>query len=177
MVLNQRNRLWLDLGCGGSPKGDINIDLYMLNSPCTNQKILPSRIPNFIQASVGFSPIRDGSMYGVKAYHLIEHSTEPTEWIEEMVRIAQKWVIIAVPNNPVVSEHSTHFYSWSKTSLTNLMSLYGEVKYCQTRFMWWNSDTVFGLVSRIPVLALRRLIYHTLNRLFGLEIVIVVDVS
>jgi len=169
--------MWIDFGCGGSPRGDVNVDQYYDESPHTNQKINPKKIKNFIIGSAEYPPIRDKSVHGVSGYHLIEHTFVPTTCLNAMKQVAQKYMVICVPNHPLISESHKHYYSWSKRSLETLLGEYGEVVYSKTRLMWWNSNRVLKAVSRLPFLALRRLAYHLLNLLFGTEILVVVDVS
>jgi len=169
--------MWLDLGCANSPRGDVNIDRYYEDSPHTQQQIKPKEIKNFILASAGHTPIRDNAIYGVSGYHLIEHLLIPTDCISDMVRMAKKYLIICVPNHPILSEHHRHFYSWSQRSLETLLGEYGQVVYSRTRLMWWNSDRALKAVSKMPHLALRRLVIHLLNMVLGTEILVIVDVS
>jgi len=168
---------WLDIGCGGMPKGTVNLDLFQGESPHTTQVINPKEINNFTNGSAGFLPYRDKSCRIVSGYHLIEHSLIPTVWLAEMVRVCKKYLVIVVPNHPRMMEHHTHYYSWSKKSLENLLSEYGEVIYSKTRLMWWNSDRLLKAISKVPFLILRRRVYHVLNFLFGMEIVVMVDVT
>ena len=45
--------MWLDLGCGGSPRGQVNLDLfYGDKTPHTVQIIDPKEIKNFTIVSV-----------------------------------------------------------------------------------------------------------------------------
>jgi len=169
--------MWIDFGCGGSPRGDVNIDRYYEESPDTTQKIHPKEIKNFIIASAEHTPIRDKVAYGSSAFHLIEHLFHPPLCLDDMKRVSTKYIVVCVPNHPLISEHNKHFYSWSQRSLTTLLGQYGKVVYSKTRLMWWNSDRVIKAVSKIPFLALRRLIYHTLNMVIGTEIISIVDVS
>lgn len=179
MITNKAlERMWLDLGCGGSPRGDVNLDLFTDDdSPHTTQLIDPKEINNFVIGSADLLSFRTNSMWGVSGYHLIEHLLVPTTCLADMARVAIKWLIIAVPNHPMFTEHHSHYYSWSKVSLEALLSEYGEVVYSETRFMWWNSKRVLRIIKKIPILAFRRIAYHLLNFLFGLEIIVVVELD
>ncbi len=169
--------MWLDLGCGGSPRGDVNLDLFQGTSPHTVQIIDPKLINNFTSGSAEYLPYKDNSFWVVSGYHLIEHLLEPTKCLVDMTRVAKKYLIIGVPNHPLMREHHNHYYSWSKQSLETLLGEYGEIVYSVTRMMWWNSDKMLKVIAKLPFLVLRRLAYHTLNFLFGTEIIVIVDVS
>jgi hypothetical protein len=169
--------MWLDLGCGGSPRGDVNLDLFFGDSPHTVQKIDHRKISNFSIGDATVLPYRDNVFKVVSAYHLVEHLPVPTNCIKEMARVSSKYVIIVVPNHPIMREHHEHLYSWSRSSMESLCKRYGKVVYSQIRLMWWNSDKALKAVNRLPFLALRRLAYHVLNQLMGMEIVTIFEVA
>lgn len=169
--------MWLDLGCGGSPRGDVNLDLFFGESPHTIQKIDHKKINNFSIGDATILPYRDDVFNVVSAYHLIEHLLVPTDCIKEMARVSSKYVIIVVPNHPIMKEHHEHLYSWSRSALESLCKRYGTMRYSTVRVMWWNSDKILRAVKRLPFLALRRVAYHGLNLLFGMEIVAIFEVN
>lgn len=49
----------LDVGCGGSPKGDVNLDQFYDDSPHTTKKIEPKQTLHFIIADAHRIPVRD----------------------------------------------------------------------------------------------------------------------
>lgn len=165
------------MGCGGSPRGNYNLDLFHEVSPHTVQKIEPKKISNFTIGDASILPYRDNVFNVVSAYHLAEHILKVTDLFEEMARVSSKYVVVVVPNHPIMKEHHEHLYSWSKTSLESLLKNYGTVRYSTVRLMWWNSKKLLRVVRRMPFLALRRLVYHFLNLLFGMEIVVVIEVD
>lgn len=169
--------MWLDLGCGGSPRGNFNLDLFHGDSPHTVQKIDAKKINNFTLGDASILPYRDNMFVIVSAYHLIEHLLVPTDCIKEMVRVSSKYVVVVVPNHPIMNEHHEHMYSWSKSSLECLLSSYGKLVYSDIRLIWWNSRKAFGMIERIRGLMLRRLLYRMLDKLFGTERIVIIEVD
>jgi len=93
------NKMILDVGCGSSPKGHVNIDLFVEETPHRKKGIINSKlIPNFIKAHAQYLPIRDKSFDTVYSHHLIEHLYNPTKAILEMLRVTKNEVIIIIPH-------------------------------------------------------------------------------
>lgn len=90
----------LDVGCGTSPKGHVNIDLCINEESHTfsRDKINPKRIPNFIKADAHYLPIKNNSFNTVCSHHLIEHLDNPTKAILEMLRVCSNEVILVIPH-------------------------------------------------------------------------------
>ncbi len=98
----------LDVGCGASPKGDVNVDLYVGYTPHTGdqvnsetfQKIEPKKINNFVRADGCHLPFRDCSFNEVFSSHLIEHVVNPFVLVKEMVRVVkyEKVIVIRCPH-------------------------------------------------------------------------------
>lgn len=110
----------LDVGCGGSPKGDVNCDLFFGESPHTTQTI--TKAPNFIRCDAEKLPFRDESFPCVYSGGCVEHLKHPYSAIEEFSRVSQKWVYIKVPNSPgMVMQRKCHLYAWDATTLENLL--------------------------------------------------------
>jgi len=103
--------LIIDLGCGATPTGDVNIDL----NPSW------SKAENFILASAQSIPIRSNVASLLFTSHMLEHVLSPFDVLCEIKRVTDK-AIIRVPNNPVIFETDNHLYSWSKDSLQHLLS-------------------------------------------------------
>ncbi len=107
------NNLILDIGCGEYPEGDINLDRKSLKN-----------INNFIKADAIYLPIRNKCIPIVYSSHLMEHILRVDLLLKEFYRVSKDKVIIRVPNNPINKESPNHIYSWSKSSLNNLLKLY-----------------------------------------------------
>jgi len=90
----------LDVGCGSRPQGDVNCDLFVGRTPHTEQNwiINPKEIPNFVRCDAHFLPFRDHSFYQVYSNHLLEHVTDPSQVLCEMVRVAKRKVTFIVPH-------------------------------------------------------------------------------
>lgn len=117
----------LDVGCGDRPKGDVNCDLYVGNSPHFTDKshglINPKKIPNFVKCDAHFLPFKNNSFSVVVAYHVLEHCRHPFDVLNEFRRVSNHKVILEVPNisKVLAKESPTHLFTWSKDSLYNLM--------------------------------------------------------
>lgn len=104
-----------DIGCGEYPQGDVNLDRRPIKG-----------IKNFIKADVRNLPIKDNSFEISYCSHVLEHVLRVDLLISELKRITKHKIIIRVPNNPIKHESVNHIYSWSKSSLNNLLKLYFE---------------------------------------------------
>ena len=89
----------LDVGCGNTPRGDVNVDRFMegtihrggaeLNVKC---------IPNFVLADSQHLPFRGGCFEKVVSYHVIEHVSEPMLMLKEMTRVSNHYVFVRCPH-------------------------------------------------------------------------------
>lgn len=113
----------LDIGCGGCPCGDVNIDVQ-----------LTKRKPeNFILASAEFLPFQDNTFNIVRSSYVIEHCADAKRAIQEHVRCCKKKVVIITDNNEWIGEvwfrllgygrifHKEHCYAWTIEYLNNLL--------------------------------------------------------
>jgi len=154
----------IDIGCGGRPKGDVNIDLFYDISPHTVFKINPRKIRNFIIADAHHLPIRSNSFDLAICHHVLEHLINPAQALEEIRRIAK-----SVFNSPII-EHEKHLYTWSETSIRNLLSLY--FSHVET----WVDSSIYDLrrsrlmrlIAKMRVLSYP--ILRIMRRIIGLEI-------
>ena len=160
----------LDVGCGGDPKGDVNIDLYWGESPHTARYIDPRGIKNFVIADAHHLPFRDDCFTSIVCDNVLEHLEKPWEALKEFSRVAGEALII-VPNNPVLREREEHLYTWTPVSLRNLLSrFYGAVDvYAYTRMGDVKRSRLFKLCLRLPVLG--KPLLRWLSRWTALEIV------
>ena len=133
--------LIIDLGCGATPTGDVNIDL---NPSWSSAK-------NFILASAEKMPIRSNIASLLVSSHMLEHVLNPFEVLSEIKRVTKK-AIIRVPNNPVIFETENHLYSWSRESLQHLLrKVWDEVDVkTQTRYSKDFIETrLFNIISKL----------------------------
>ena len=142
----------LDVGCGPSPRGDVNLDLFTGDSPHVKGSIVGRNYPNFIIGDAENLPLRSNIFQVVYAFHLIEHLENPIKAMREFERVGNDMVYIKVPSNPIHQEYSEHLYSWSLASLTHLLRrIFPSVKV----FYSWRDDIlgkdkgrVFNFLSR-----------------------------
>lgn len=122
-------KMALDVGCGNSPKGDVNCDLYVGKTShlmSKNNLIDPRRIPNFVRCSAEYLPFQDNVFDIVNASELMEHIVNPPFLLAEMKRVSREVVTLDVPNlrRLFPEENPNHIYTWSSKSLMNLLSLF-----------------------------------------------------
>lgn len=113
----------LDIGCGTSPHGNVNLDI-LITTHEKEKYIKFKKIDNFIIGDCCNLPLRKELFNIVYASHVLEHLIRPDLGLEEMKRVSNNKVIIRVPNNPVNVEWIRHYFTWSKTSLNNYLSLF-----------------------------------------------------
>jgi SAM-dependent methyltransferase len=117
----------LDIGCGCSPKGDVNCDLFVGSTPhLINEKTVvdPKKIPNFVKCYAESLPFKDKSFDIVNASQVLEHVINPPVLLKEMRRVSREIVSVDVPNlrRFFAEENPYHVYTWSSLSLKNLLS-------------------------------------------------------
>lgn len=91
--------LVLDVGCGATPAGNVNVDL-MIPDDSYNQTIRPKEITNFVKADANYLPFRKGAFHIARCSHLLEHVETPARTIAEMARVSSKRLILIVPFFP-----------------------------------------------------------------------------
>src|SRR5512142_331557 len=86
--------LVLDVGCGTTPVGDVNCDLFMEDSEghrdplAYNEetlKINKAKTPNFVLCDSRYLPFKNGSFDLVTSRQVIEHVPKPALMAAEMV--------------------------------------------------------------------------------------------
>jgi len=148
----------LDIGCGAKPKGDVNIELYPKKSE-HRRGLVPPQTPNLVIADAHYLPLREKTFKIVIMIHLLEHLLHPIDALREAKRVSEK-IFLTVPNNPINKECETHLYSWSKTSLQNLLSLvfdHIEIYYIEIYFHTPKTDLsrsrIWNLINHFPILS------------------------
>lgn len=124
--------LSLDVGCGTYPKGDINIDLYITPEERRSQgfvEVTFKEIPEYlIKADAHHLPFKNNTFQKIICSHTIEHLLQPYIALTEIYRTIKKngVLVLDLPNSKLVStEHQTHFYSWTTSSLSHLLKYVG----------------------------------------------------
>jgi ubiquinone/menaquinone biosynthesis C-methylase UbiE len=84
------------------------------------------------------------------AIEVLEHVPEPERTLSEMARVAQRWLLVSVPREPVwrmtnmargaylreLGNTPGHVNHWSKRSFESLLSRYGKVEHVRSPFPW-----------------------------------------
>lgn len=86
----------LDVGCGGSPCGDVNCDLLQAEGDRMWDQI-PQKINNFVKCDVRALPFKSNAFSHVHCSHLIEHLEDEWEGINELLRVSCGSVKVIVP--------------------------------------------------------------------------------
>lgn len=91
----------LDVGCGFTPEGDVNCDLYVTDvddhrrGGDTN-KIITAKIPNFVRCDAQYLPFRKNLFNAVVCKQVIEHVDRPSLLFSELVRVSRNMADITV---------------------------------------------------------------------------------
>jgi len=121
-------KMILDIGCGNNPKGAVNCDLYLGETPhiMNENYIDPRKIPNFVRCDAMHLPFKDNAFKIVNTSELLEHVINPPLFLSEMKRISKKIVTLDVPNlrRLAPEENPNHIFTWSSKSLNNLLKLF-----------------------------------------------------
>lgn len=84
------------MGCGGSPIGDVNVDLLVPGSHLKWDQN-PHGFRNFVRAAAEFLPFRDNSFDLVFSSHLLEHLEDPKAAVKEFLRVSRNQVQVILP--------------------------------------------------------------------------------
>lgn len=111
----------LDVGCGHTPRGDVNIDLFpekTRHRSYNQDKLIDYNInlqttPNFIVASSEALPFKDNCFDYVISSHVLEHCNG-YKMFSEMVRVSRDIIHIVCPNQVGCIQSKWSIYHWSK---------------------------------------------------------------
>lgn len=87
----------LDVGCGNNPRGDVNCDLYIVNSNGdrqTGDTLSAKTIPNLVNCDGHQLPFKDQSFDSVFCAQVIEHTIDPFSFLRELSRVSSYNVIV-----------------------------------------------------------------------------------
>jgi SAM-dependent methyltransferase len=120
----------LDVGCGGTFKGDVNVDLYANPTEHRPNYLIMKKIPNFVLADAQHLPFRNKTFDEVTSSHVIEHVEKPMLMVKEMCRISKEYVNIRCPHRLWLGsrlfrrnkghKHRGFNASWFKQAFANL---------------------------------------------------------
>ncbi len=95
-------------------------------------------------------PFGDGEFDVATAIEVLEHVPDPEHTVAEMARVAERWLLVSVPREPLwrglnmargaylrdLGNTPGHLNHWSKRSFTALLSRHGEVVEARSPFPW-----------------------------------------
>jgi SAM-dependent methyltransferase len=84
------------------------------------------------------------------AIEVLEHVPQPEQTVAEMARVAERWLLVSVPREPVwrmtnmargaylkdLGNTPGHLNHWSRRSFVSLLSRYGKVEHVRSPFPW-----------------------------------------
>jgi ubiquinone/menaquinone biosynthesis C-methylase UbiE len=92
----------------------------------------------------------DDEFHMASAIEVLEHVPQPEATLAEMARVAQRWLLVSVPREPVwrmtnmargaylreLGNTPGHVNHWSKASFKKLLSRYGTIEQIRSPFPW-----------------------------------------
>jgi SAM-dependent methyltransferase len=95
-------------------------------------------------------PFEDAAFDVAAAVEVLEHVPDPAHTVAEMARVAQRWLLVSVPREPLwrglnmargaylkdLGNTPGHINHWSKRSFIELLSRHGEVVQARSPFPW-----------------------------------------
>jgi SAM-dependent methyltransferase len=139
---SENNKMNLDVGCGHSPKGDVNIDLHIKATSHRNRTVEldedldTKKIPNFVKADANFLPFRPRMFKKVFMYEVLEHFDVPKQVLSEIRKVLTPHgvLILSIPNllfwrcllrwivkGKITISAKQHINGWRLPEIENLM--------------------------------------------------------
>jgi SAM-dependent methyltransferase len=151
----------LDVGCGegvltqkwaqrlGDERRVVGIDL---DDPALHAEWAKRTAPNLSYRVMKAEnlPFADAEFDTATAIEVLEHVPDPEHTVAEMARVAQRWLLVSVPREPLwralnlargaywkdLGNTPGHVNHWSKRSFVALLSRHGEVVQARSPFPW-----------------------------------------
>ena len=141
----------LDVGCGegvlvhewATKLGDKRVVGIDLEEPSIQAGWAERQAPNLEYKIMQAEnlPFADGEFDVATAIEVLEHVPDPAHTVAEMARVAQRWLLVSVPREPLwrmlnmargayikeLGNTPGHVNHWSKRSFVSLLSQHGEV--------------------------------------------------
>jgi len=104
----------------------------------------------FRVAEASSLPFADDEFDIVCAIELLEHVPDPESTLAQMVRVAQRWLLVSAPREPLwrilnvargaywhsLGNTPGHLHHWSKRDFRKLLSGYGEIEAARSPLPW-----------------------------------------
>jgi len=150
----------LDIGCGEAvlthewalklaPKRVVGLDL---EDPAIQAEWEKRQAPNLEYKIMKAEnlPFADDEFDVATAIEVLEHVPDPAHTVAEMARVAQRWLLVSVPREPLwrglnvargayvkdLGNTPGHVNHWSKRAFMALLSRHGEVVEARSPFPW-----------------------------------------
>jgi 2-polyprenyl-3-methyl-5-hydroxy-6-metoxy-1,4-benzoquinol methylase len=150
----------LDIGCGEAvlthewaqklaPQRVVGLDL---EDPAIQAEWEQRRAPNLEYKIMKAEnlPFADDEFDVATAIEVLEHVPDPAHTVAEMARVAQRWLLVSVPREPLwrglnvargayikdLGNTPGHVNHWSKRAFVALLSRHGEVVEARSPFPW-----------------------------------------
>jgi SAM-dependent methyltransferase len=149
----------LDVGCGEgvlthkwAPRIDGRVVGIDLDDPALHAEWASRQAPNleYMVMKAENLPFADGDFDTATAIEVLEHVPDPEHTLAEMARVAQRWLLVSVPREPLwrglnmargaywkdLGNTPGHVNHWSKRSFVQLLSRHGKVVEARSPFPW-----------------------------------------
>jgi SAM-dependent methyltransferase len=150
----------LDVGCGegvlthqwAQRVGDRRVVGIDLDDPGLHAEWAKRTAPNLEYRVMKAEnlPFADSEFDLASAIEVLEHVPDPEHTVAEMARVAQRWLLVSVPREPLwrglnmargaywkdLGNTPGHVNHWSKRSFVALLSRHGEVVQARSPFPW-----------------------------------------
>ena len=95
-------------------------------------------------------PFADGEFDAATAIEVLEHVPDPEATVAEMARVAERWVLVSVPREPLwrvinmgrgaywrtLGNTPGHVNHWSKRAFVSMLSRHGKVEQVRSPMPW-----------------------------------------
>jgi SAM-dependent methyltransferase len=150
----------LDVGCGegvlteqwARRLGDRRVVGIDLDDPQLHAEWAKRTAPNLEYRVMKAEnlPFSNDAFDTATAIEVLEHVPDPEHTVAEMARVAERWLIVSVPREPLwrglnmargaylrqLGNTPGHLNHWSKRSFVSLLSRHGEVVEARSPFPW-----------------------------------------
>ena len=153
-------RSLLDIGCGEAilthqwaqrlaPRRVVGLDL---EDPAIQAEWEQRQAPNLEYKIMKAEnlPFGDDEFDVATAIEVLEHVPDPAHTVAEMARVAERWLLVSVPREPLwralnvvrgayvkdLGNTPGHVNHWSKRAFVSLLSRHGEVVEARSPFPW-----------------------------------------